>query len=134
MTMPAANLRPENIMGKGEPKALFQASVLYSPPDLGYYWGWIAYYEPDRIPAMLREVGEKTAKIALTAFEIAIKAMGVHESGPQERLQLYRVKSQDLWHEQAVKFPWRYEHDMQDWTKLEAEYGPPEPETLPEVL
>ena len=133
MTMPAANLRPENIMGNNEPKALFQGSVLYTPPTMGYYWGWISYYEPDRIPRMLKEVGTKTAEMALTAFDIAIKAMGVHEPGPEERLQLYRVKPIELWMEQQAKFPWRYEHDMADWAKLEQNYGPPPPPTLPEV-
>jgi len=134
MTMPAANLRPENLMGPNQPKALFQASVLYTPPELGYYWGWIGYYEPDRIPRMLKQVGEETAKMALRAFEVAITAMGVHEPGPEMRLAIYRLKPIELWMEQKAKFPWRYEHDMLDWEKLKAQYGPePEP-TLPEVI
>lgn len=132
MTMPAANLRPENLL-QTPPKAMYEGSVLYTPPSLGYYWGYIAYYEPDRIPRMLKQVGEQTAKMALTAFEIAIKAMGVHEPPPEQRLELYRVKPIDLWMEQKAKFPWRYEHDLADWTKLEAEYGPEPAPTLPEV-
>lgn len=133
MTMPAANLRPENLMGKGEPKALFQGSVLYTPPTLGYYWAWMAYYEPERIPRMLKQAGEDAGKVALMAFEAAIKASGVHEPGPEQRLELYRVKPYALWMEQQAKFPWRYEHDMQDWTKLEQQYGPEPASTLPEV-
>src|ERR1700704_6318618 len=116
------HLRPENVLHQA-PAAMFEGAVLYSPPTMGYYWGWIAYYEPDRIPRMLKHVGEETAKIALKAFDIAIKAMGVTEPGPEDRLALYRAKPIELWHEQQAKFPWRYEHDLQDWTDLEAKYG-----------
>lgn len=130
------HLRPENLLSS-TPNAMVEAAVLYSPPSLGYYWGWIAYYEPDRIPRMLKQVGEETAKMALKAFEIAIKAMGIHEPPPQERLDLYRVKPQELWMEQQAKFPWRYEHDMADWQALEDKYGAVQEAerilTLPEV-
>lgn len=127
----APHLRPENALTQA-PEAAFEGAVLYSPPTLGYYWGWISYYEPDRIPRMLKEVGQETAKRALKAFEVAIKAMGLHEPGPQERLQLYRVKPVELWMEQQAKFPFRYERDLEDWTNLEKQYGQ-EPQTLPEV-
>ena len=127
-----ANNKPEGI--GNNPPAMYNASVLYSPPTLGYYWGWISYYEPERIPRMLKEVGDRTAELALKSFDIAIKAMGVREPPPEQRLELYRVKPTELWMEQAQKFPWRYEHDMQDWTKLEAEYGPAPALTLPEVI
>lgn len=133
MTMPptAANNKPENI--QSDVPAMYQASILYNPPTLGYYWGWCAYYFPEEIPAMLREVGEQTAEIALESFEVAIKAMGVHRPPPEERLQLYRAKSPELWMEQMSKFPWQAEKDMQDWEELEAKYGSPQLETLPEV-
>jgi len=75
------HLRPENVLTQ-TPNAAYEGAVLYTPPSLGYYWGWIAYFEPERIKRMLDEVGKKTADMALTAFEIAIKAMGVHEPGP----------------------------------------------------
>ncbi len=126
-----ANNKPENI--SNNPPAMYSASVLYSPPSLGYYWGWVAYYEPDRIPRMLKEVGERTAELALKTFDVAIKAMGVREAPPEQRLELYRVKPIELWLEQKAKFPWRYEHDLEDWNKLELEYGAPPPASLPEV-
>lgn len=126
-----ANNKPENI--QQNPAAMYQASVLYSPATLGYYWGWCSYYTPEEIPSMLREVGERTAEIALESFEVAIKAMGVHEPGPEERLAIYRVKPYELWLEQQAKFPWRFEHDMEDWTKLEQQYpATPEKQSLPE--
>lgn len=126
------HLRPENLLSQN-PNAMVESAVLYSPPTLGYYWGWIGTYEPDRIPRMLKEVGERTAKLALRSFETAIMAMGVHEPGPQDRLDLYRVKSPDLWREQSMKFPWRFERDMQDWEKLGTAVRPPPPKTLAEV-
>lgn len=126
-----ANNKPENL--ENTPPGMYSASILYQPPTLGFYWGWIAYYAPELIPGMLKEVGERTAEVALESFEVAIKAMGVHEPGPEERLALYRVKPVELWMEQQAKFPWRYEHDMEDWAKLEEKYGPPPPETLPEI-
>lgn len=126
------HLRPEDILTQS-PRAMYEGAVLYTPPSLGYYWGWLAYYEPDRLSRALKQVGEQTAKIALTAFNIAIKAMGVTEPGPEERLQLYRVKPIELWQEQQAKFPWRYEHDLQDWTALEAKYGPEPRRMLAEV-
>ena len=127
--VPAANLRPENISSPG-PDVLYQGSVLYTPPTLGFCWGWIAYYEPDRLPRMLKEVGERTAALAIKSFEVAIQAMGVREPPGEDRLALYRVKPPILWAEQQAKFPWRFEHDMADWMRLEARYGPP-PATLP---
>ena len=128
----AANNKPENI--NQTPPAMYQASILYSPPDLGYYFGWLAYYAPEEIDGVLKEIGERTAEIALETFDVVIKAMGTREPGPQERLELYRVKPPELWMEQQAKFPWRYERDMQDWMKLEQEYplNTPAP-TLPEV-
>lgn len=127
----AANNKPEGI--EHNPPVMYNGSILYSPPELGYYWGWIAYYAPEELDSMLKEVGERTAEIALESFEIAIKAMGVHKPPPEQRLALYRVKPVELWMEQQAKFPWQYEKDMEDWQKLEEQYGPPPPETLPEL-
>ncbi len=132
MAPQAANNKPERV--SKTPPTMYNASVLYSPPTLGQCWGWIATYEPDRLSRMLKEVGEKTAELALKSFEIAIKAMGVKEPGPEMRLSLYRVKPPELWMEQSAKFPWRFEHDMQDWEALEQKYPQTQPEpTLPEV-
>jgi hypothetical protein len=128
----AANNKPENITNT--PPVMYNASILYSPPTLGQVWGWLAYYEPECIDGLLKEIGTRTAELALESFEIAIKAMGTHEPGPEERLELYRVKPPELWMEQQAKFPWRYEHDMLDWMSLEQRYPLRQEEpTLPEI-
>lgn len=133
MTMPpqSANNKPENLTR--QPMGMYNGSVLYNPPELGYYFGWIAYYAPELLDDILKEIGERTAEIALETFDVAIKAMGVKEPGPEQRLELYRIKPPELWMEQNAKFPWRYEHDLEDWTKLEQQYGPPPEPTLPEL-
>lgn len=134
MTMPpqSANNKPENL--STQPMGMYNGSLLYNPPELGFYFGWIAYHNPEMLDDILKEIGERTAEIALETFDVAIKAMGVREPPPEQRLELYRVKPPELWMEQQAKFPWRYEHDMQDWMKLEQEYPltPPAP-TLPEI-
>lgn len=134
MAPQAANNKPEGI--DKTPPVMYNASILYSPPNIGEVWGWIATYEPDRLSRMLKEVGEQTAKIALKSFDIAIKAMGVSKPPPEQRLALYRAKPPELWYEQSLKFPWMYEEDRDDWAKLEAKYSVQEAEailTLPEV-
>jgi hypothetical protein len=84
---------------------------------------------------MLKEYGERTAALALKSFEVAIAAAGASEPPAEDRLALYRVKPPLLWLEQQAKFPWRFEHDMQDWVRLEERYGPPQvaPPLRPEV-
>lgn len=137
----SVKLRPQNIAQN--PNVMFEAAQLYTPPSLGYYFGWLAIHAPDRLPALLKRIGEKTADVALSSFDIAVRAMGVKTPPPNERIAIYRAKAQGsptagimpmaLWIEQRAKFPWEFQKDWLDWERLEGQIIQQPPEIPPDA-
>lgn len=135
----SVKLRPQNIAQN--PNVMFEAAQLYTPPTMGYYFGWLAIHAPDRLPALLKRIGEKTADVALSSFDIAVRAMGVKTPPPKERIAIYRAKAQGsvtagiapmaLWIEQFAKFPWEAQNDWADWSRLEGRVIPLPQEVVP---
>lgn len=105
MTMPA-------------PAQQYPAPPLPQPfvPTAGYYYAALGS-EANRVKKMrdARKAYWETWWTKVQAYRDALQPL----PPPEQRILLYNRKPLDVWAEQHMKFPRRFEQRLSDWTKLE---------------
>lgn len=116
------HLRPQNV--EQTPNVLAEEAKLFTPPNLGYYWGLLSDQYPDLVTDSLKQCVQEAGDALLSSFESAIRGLHLETPPPAQRLILYRRKPPELWMEQKSKFPTAFLRDWLDWERLEGRLIP----------